>query len=59
MIAFRVETRGQVDGFYKVGLKSGDVYKGRPGLRPEDGDEYYAHIRDPAGTNYVLFAVVS
>lgn len=51
-VAFRVESRGQVDAFHRAGLAAGGIDNGAPGLRPHYHPNYYgAFIRDPDGYN--------
>ena len=49
-IAFRAETRADVDAFFLAALDQGGVEDGRPGLRTEYHPDYYAaFVRDPDG----------
>lgn len=51
-IAFRAESRKQVDEFYKAALESGGLDNGAPGLRPHYHKDYYgAFVLDPDGHN--------
>jgi catechol 2,3-dioxygenase-like lactoylglutathione lyase family enzyme len=51
-IAFRAETRKQVDEFYKAALAAGGKDNGAPGLRPHYHPDYYgAFVLDPDGHN--------
>ncbi|RYF60962.1 MAG: VOC family protein, partial [Cytophagaceae bacterium] len=51
-IAFRAESRQQVDEFYKAALKAGGTDNGAPGLRPHYHQDYYgAFVHDPDGHN--------
>jgi catechol 2,3-dioxygenase-like lactoylglutathione lyase family enzyme len=51
-IAFRAETRKQVDEFYHAALAAGGKDNGAPGLRPEYHENYYgAFVLDPDGHN--------
>lgn len=51
-IAFRVESRAQVDAFYRAALAAGGTDNGAPGLRPHYHPHYYgAFVRDPDGHN--------
>ncbi|ORY08438.1 glyoxalase, partial [Basidiobolus meristosporus CBS 931.73] len=51
-VAFRAETREQVDEFYKVALENGAKDNGPPGIRKQYGDNYYAaFVHDPDGNN--------
>ena len=47
---FDAPSRAAVDNFHASALKSGGTDNGRPGLRPDYGDNYYAaFIVDPDG----------
>jgi len=51
-IAFRAETRDQVDAFYAAAIAAGGRDNGGPGLRPEYSEHYYAaYVLDPEGHN--------
>jgi catechol 2,3-dioxygenase-like lactoylglutathione lyase family enzyme len=51
-IAFRSQTRKEVDEFYKAALLSGGKDNGAPGLRPHYHKNYYgAFVLDPDGHN--------
>ena len=51
-IAFRAQTRKQVDEFYKAALSAGGKDNGAPGLRPHYHKDYYgAFVLDPDGHN--------
>jgi catechol 2,3-dioxygenase-like lactoylglutathione lyase family enzyme len=51
-IAFRAETREQVDAFYKAALAAGGKDNGAPGPRPHYHENYYgAFVLDPDGHN--------
>ena len=51
-MAFRADSRKQVDEFYKAALAAGGVDNGPPGLRPEYHKNYYgAFVLDPDGHN--------
>lgn len=51
-IAFRVDSRAQVDAFYKAALAAGGRDNGAPGLRPHYHPGYYgAFVLDPDGHN--------
>ena len=51
-VAFRAETRAQVDGFHQAALAAGGRDNGAPGLRPHYGPNYYAaFVHDPGGHN--------
>ncbi|MGA2410170.1 MAG: VOC family protein [Candidatus Binataceae bacterium] len=47
---FGASKRADVDSFHAAGLKAGGKDNGKPGLRPDYGDNYYgAFIIDPLG----------
>jgi catechol 2,3-dioxygenase-like lactoylglutathione lyase family enzyme len=47
---FDAKTRGDVDSFHAAALKAGGKDNGKPGLRPDYGDNYYAaFVIDPDG----------
>ena len=51
-VAFRAETRAQVDAFYKAALGAGGRDNGAPGPRPSYGAAYFAAFAyDPDGHN--------
>jgi len=51
-IAFRAESRAQVDAFYKAAIAAGGKDNGAPGLRPHYHQHYYgAFVFDPDGNN--------
>ena len=51
-VAFRAETRAQVDAFYEAAIAAGARDHGKPGLRPNYGPNYYAaFVYDPDGIN--------
>jgi catechol 2,3-dioxygenase-like lactoylglutathione lyase family enzyme len=51
-VAFRAETRRQVDEFYRAALTAGGKDNGRPGPRPHYHQHYYgAFVLDPDGHN--------
>ncbi len=51
-IAFRAETRQQVDQFYEAAIEAGGIDNGKPGLRPHYHENYYgAFVLDPDGHN--------
>ena len=51
-IAFRADSREQVDAFYQAALSAGGKDYGKPGLRPEYHEKYYgAFVLDPDGHN--------
>ena len=51
-IAFRADTKQQVDEFYRAALAAGGKDNGPPGLRPQYHANYYgAFVLDPDGHN--------
>ncbi|QBX38396.1 VOC family protein [Brevundimonas sp. S30B] len=49
-VAFEVERRSAVDGFFHAALANAGSADGEPGLRPEYDPHYYpAFVRDPDG----------
>lgn len=51
-VAFRAESRAQVDAFHAAALAAGGRDNGGPGLRPQYGLNYYAgFVLDPDGFN--------
>ena len=51
-VAFRAETRKEVDAFYKAAMGAGGKDNGAPGLRPHYHANYYgAFVLDPDGHN--------
>jgi predicted lactoylglutathione lyase len=56
MIAFKANTKSEVDGAYKAGLATGGKDEGAPGPRPEDSTTFYgAYFRDPTGNKICVF----
>jgi catechol 2,3-dioxygenase-like lactoylglutathione lyase family enzyme len=51
-VAFRAESRAQVDAFYRAALAAGGRDNGPPGPRPHYHQSYYgAFVLDPDGHN--------
>jgi catechol 2,3-dioxygenase-like lactoylglutathione lyase family enzyme len=51
-VAFRVDSRAEVDAFHAAALAAGGRDNGAPGLRPRYGPNYYAaFVFDPDGAN--------
>lgn len=51
-IAFRAQTRAQVDHFYQAAMASGGRDNGKPGPRPHYHENFYgAFVLDPDGHN--------
>lgn len=54
-MAFRADTREQVDEFYRLALAAGGSDNGAPGIRSDYGPNYYAaFVLDPDGNNVEL-----
>ncbi|MGN6649305.1 VOC family protein [Trinickia sp.] len=54
-LAFRADTRQQVDAFYRAALEAGGQDNGAPGLRPRYHANYYAaFVIGPDGHNVEL-----
>ena len=51
-VAFRVNSRAQVDAFYQAAIAAGGRDNGAPGIRPHYHQHYYgAFVLDPDGHN--------
>src|SRR5262245_31909298 len=51
-VAFRVNSKAEVDAFYRAALEAGATDNGAPGPRPEYATNYYAcFVLDPDGYN--------
>ena len=51
-VAFRAESRAQVDGFYEAAMAAGGKDNGAPGIRAHYHPTYYAaFVHDPDGIN--------
>lgn len=51
-LAWRAQTRAQVDAFYQAAMAAGGKDNGAPGLRPDYHPHYYgAFVIDPEGNN--------
>ncbi len=51
-LAFRCDSRGEVDDAYALALRLGAASNGEPGLRPHYHETYYAaFVLDPDGHN--------
>ena len=55
MIAFLANSRLEVNNFHKIAIEKGAVNEGFPGLRPSDGGDYYAYIRDFDGNKICAY----
>jgi catechol 2,3-dioxygenase-like lactoylglutathione lyase family enzyme len=50
-IAFRAESRAQVDAFHAAAMEGGGIDNGAPGLRWYHPDYYGGYVLDPDGNN--------
>ncbi|HEU5074304.1 MAG TPA: DUF1330 domain-containing protein [Polyangiaceae bacterium] len=51
-LAFKSADRGSVTAFYEAALGAGGTSRGKPGLRPEYAEDYFAaYVLDPDGNN--------
>ncbi|MCP1171958.1 VOC family protein [Ralstonia sp. 21YRMH01-3] len=51
-MAFRVDTRAEVEAFYAAAMAAGGTDNGTPGVRAHYHPNYYgAFVRDPDGHN--------
>jgi catechol 2,3-dioxygenase-like lactoylglutathione lyase family enzyme len=56
MLAFKANTRAEVEGAYKAGIASGGSDEGRPGPRHADSTTFYsAYLRDPTGNKLCVY----
>ncbi len=56
MIAFKAETKDQVDAAHKAGLANGGSDEGAPGFRPPEKQSWYgAYMRDPTGNKIAVY----
>ena len=53
MIAFKTDSRTNVDKFHAIALENGGINEGLPGLRHDSN--YYAYIRDSEGNKICAF----
>ena len=54
-ISFYADNKIKVDKFHEVALKAGGKNEGLPGLRPQNGNVYYAYIRDLDGNKICAY----
>jgi len=57
MVAFKAETKDQVEAAYAAALANGGSDEGAPGYRPAEATSgfYAAYFRDPVGNKYCAF----
>ena len=60
MVALYMETKEQVDAFYKKALELGGTCEGKPGFRPEEDTKgfYAGYFRDLDGNKLNAFCMV-
>ena len=55
MVAIKAKSKKAVDTFHETAVKNGGLDAGAPGPRPEDGEIYYAYIRDFDGNKICAY----
>ncbi len=56
MIAFKANSRAEVQAAHKAGLANGGTDEGEPGYRPPEKEKWYgAYLRDPVGNKIAVF----
>lgn len=56
MIAFKANSRADVQAAHDAGVASGGTDEGAPGYRPPEKEEWYgAYLRDPVGNKICVF----
>ena len=56
MIAFKANTKADVDVAHKAGLAHGGADEGKPGFRPPEKETWYgAYLRDPTGNKIAVY----
>jgi catechol 2,3-dioxygenase-like lactoylglutathione lyase family enzyme len=56
MIAFRANSRAEVEAAHRAGLAHGGTDDGAPGPRPADSTTFFgAYLRDPTGNKICVF----
>jgi catechol 2,3-dioxygenase-like lactoylglutathione lyase family enzyme len=56
MVAFKANTKAEVDAAYKAGLANGGKDEGAPGFRPPEKETWYgAYLRDPTGNKIAVY----
>ena len=58
-ISFLTKTTKQVEKFHEIALGLGAKNEGNPGFRPNDGNVYYAYVRDPDGNKICSYTSVN
>jgi catechol 2,3-dioxygenase-like lactoylglutathione lyase family enzyme len=58
MLAFRVDSKAQVEAAYSGGLANGGTDEGAPGYREAYEDDFFvAYLRDPLGNKVAVFFI--
>lgn len=56
MLAFKANTKAEVDAAHKAGLANGGKDEGAPGFRPPEKETWYgAYLRDPTGNKIAVY----
>ena len=56
MLAFKTNSKAEVDAAHKAGLASGGEDEGAPGFRPPEKETFYgAYLRDPTGNKLAVY----
>ncbi len=56
MLAFKANSRGDVEAFHAAALKNGGKDEGAPGVRGESEPPFYgAYVRDPEGNKFCAY----
>jgi predicted lactoylglutathione lyase len=56
MLAFKANSKAEVDAAFKAGLSHGGKDEGAPGFRPPEKTEFYgAYLRDPTGNKLCVY----
>jgi catechol 2,3-dioxygenase-like lactoylglutathione lyase family enzyme len=56
MVAFKANTKAEVDVAHKAGLAHGGADEGKPGFRPPEKETWYGgYLRDPTGNKIAIY----